>query len=58
MPTLAQTTLLTPIVRCLPNRVLAMLDAWSHRLALQRTHKRREAAERRALTLARQRRGA
>ena len=48
MASLAQTTLLSPVVRLLPNRLLAMLDAWSHRLALQRGRERREAAERRA----------
>jgi hypothetical protein len=47
MASLAQTTLLSPVVRLLPNRLLAMLDAWSHRLALQRVRERREAAERR-----------
>jgi hypothetical protein len=56
MSTLAQTTLLTPVVRRLPHRLLALLDAWSHRMALQRARQRAEAAQQRAKAQAAQRR--
>jgi hypothetical protein len=48
MTTLAQTSLLTPILRRLPGRLLAQLDAWSHRIAMRRAQKRREAGLKRA----------
>ena len=51
MATLAQTSLLTPVVRRLPGRLLTLLDAWSQRIARRRAEKRREAGRRRAEAL-------
>jgi hypothetical protein len=55
MATLAQTSLLTPVVKRLPRTLLSLLDAWSQRIAKQHAEKRREAGRRRAEALARQR---
>jgi hypothetical protein len=49
----AQTTLLTPLMRRLPGRLVAALDAWSYRVAQQRAQRRRDAG----LRLAQQRSG-
>jgi len=57
MATLAQTSLLTPVVRRLPGRLLTLLDAWSLRIARQRAEKRREAGRRRAEALTQKRAG-
>jgi hypothetical protein len=57
MATLAQTSLLTPVVRRLPGRLLTLLDAWSLKIARQRAEKRREAGRKRAEALARKRAG-
>jgi hypothetical protein len=57
MATLAQTSLLTPLVRRLPARLLSVLDAWSRRVATQRAEKRREAGRKRAEALALKRAG-
>lgn len=43
---LAQTSLLTPVLRRLPSRWLAALDAWSYRIAQKRAQRRREAGKR------------
>lgn len=43
---LAQTTLLTPVLRRLPSPLLAALDAWSYRIAQKRAQRRREAGKR------------
>jgi hypothetical protein len=48
MAALAQTSLLTPVLRRLPSRLLAALDAWSYRIALKRAQRRREAGRQRA----------
>ena len=44
--TLAQNSLLTPVLRRLPSRWLAALDAWSYRIARKRAQRRREAGKR------------
>jgi hypothetical protein len=43
---LAQTTLLTRVLRHLPSRLIAALDAWSYRIAQKRAQRRREAGRR------------
>jgi len=43
---LAQTSLLTPVLRRLPSRWLAALDAWSYRIARKRAQRRRAAGKR------------
>jgi hypothetical protein len=48
MTALAQTSLLTPVLRRLPSRLLAALDAWSYRIAQKRAQRRREAGRQRA----------
>jgi hypothetical protein len=48
MTALAQTSLLTPVLRRLPSRLLAALDAWSYRIAQKRAQRRREAGRLRA----------
>jgi hypothetical protein len=58
MATLAQTSLLTPVVRRLPGRLLTLLDAWSLRIAKRRAEQRREAGRKRAKVLARKGAGA
>ncbi|HWI83555.1 hypothetical protein [Ramlibacter sp.] len=52
------TSWLSPVVRRLPARLVATLDAWSYRIALQRAERRRAAGQRRAQVLAQQRSGA
>ena len=42
------TSLLTPVLRRLPSRWIAALDAWSYRVAQKRAERRREAGRRRA----------
>ena len=42
----AQTTLLTALLRRLPSRWHAALDAWSYRVARKRAQRRREAGKR------------
>lgn len=49
----ARNTLLSSLLRRLPARLLAALDAWSYRVAQQRAQERREAG----LRLAQQRSG-
>lgn len=48
MTALAQTSLLTPVLRRLPSRLLAALDAWSYRIAQKRAQRRRDAGRLRA----------
>jgi len=49
---LAQTTLVTPVLRRLPSTLLAALDAWSYRIAQKRAQRRREAGKRAAAAAA------
>ncbi|WP_168107923.1 hypothetical protein [Ramlibacter lithotrophicus] len=58
MAVVARTTWLTLVLRRLPAPLLAKLDAWSYRIAMQRAQKRREAGLRRARLVAQQRSGA
>ena len=55
MTTLAQTSLLTPVVRRMPRWLVTMLDDWSYRIAKRRAQRRREAALRRLSGAAQQR---
>lgn len=48
MAAVAQTSLLTPVLRRLPSRWIAALDAWSYRIAQKRAERRRQAGRRRA----------
>jgi len=48
MTTLAQSSLLTPVLRRLPSRLRAALDAWSYRIAQKRAQRRREVGRLRA----------
>jgi hypothetical protein len=41
MGTLAHSSWLGQVLRCLPGSWLTMLDAWSYRVAVQRREKRR-----------------
>lgn len=49
---------LASALRCLPRPLLARLDAWSYRIAMQRAQRRRDAGLRRAQLAAQQRSGA
>lgn len=57
MAAAVHTSWLTPVLRRLPAPLLAKLDAWSYRIAMQRAQKRREAGLRRAQLAAQQRGG-
>lgn len=46
MTTPVHTSLLTPVLRWLPHRLLAALDGWSYRIAQRRAEQRREAGRR------------
>ena len=48
MAALAQNSLLTSVLRRLPSRWHAALDAWSYRIAQQRAQRRRDAWRQRA----------
>jgi len=58
MAAVDHTSWLTPVLRRLPARLLAKLDAWSYRIAVQRAQRRRAAGLRRAQLAAQQRSGA
>lgn len=58
MAAVARTTWLSAVLRRLPAPLLAKLDAWSYRIAMQRAQRRREAGLRRAQLAAQQRSGA
>lgn len=58
MAAVAHTSWLTRALRRLPAPLLAKLDAWSYRIALQRAQRRRAAGVRRAQLAAQQRSGA
>lgn len=46
MTTLVRTSWVTQVLRLVPSRVLAALDAWSYSVALKRAEQRRIAANR------------
>lgn len=58
MAAVVHTSWLTPVLRRLPAPLLAKLDAWSYRIAMQRAQSRRAAGLRRAQLAAQQRSGA
>lgn len=58
MAAVAHTTWLTPVLRRLPARLLAKLDAWSYGIAVQRAQRRRAAGLQRAQPAPQQRSGA
>jgi hypothetical protein len=58
MAAVTHTSWLTRALRRLPAPLLAKLDAWSYRIALQRAQRRRAAGVRRAQLAAQQRSGA
>lgn len=55
MVAVAHTTWLAPVLRRLPAPLLAKLDAWSYRIAMQRAQRRRAIGMRRAQLAAQQR---
>lgn len=58
MAAVDHTSWLTPVLRRLPAPLLARLDAWSYRIAMQRAQRRRAAGLQRAqLAAAQQRSG-
>jgi len=55
MPAVAHTSWLCSLLRRLPAPLLARLDAWSYRIAMQRAQRRRAIGLRRAQLAAQQR---
>jgi hypothetical protein len=45
MATFAHPSLLNQVLRLIPGRMLAALDAWSYRVAVKRAERRRMAAQ-------------
>lgn len=58
MAAVNHTSWLSPVLRRLPAPLLAKLDAWSYRIAVQRAQRRRAAGMQRAQLAAQQRSGA
>ncbi len=57
MPVVPRSSWLASLLRRLPAPLLARLDAWSYRIAMQRAQRRRDAGLRRAQLAAQQRSG-